>query len=73
MNALWLVIYLTFIRFIDLDDKDNPSYYDFYNFYGFYFQSSFDEGINYDLIETMNFLGILLVTFYGFSFSSIFL
>ena len=72
MNALWVVIYRTILCFFELDDKDDPSYYDFYNFYGFYFQSSFDEGINYDLIETMNFLGILLVRFYGFSISSLF-
>ena len=71
MNALWIVIYRTIFRVLDFDDKDDPSYYDFYNFYGFYFDSSFDEGINYDLIETMNFLGILLVKFYGFSISSL--
>ena len=72
MNALWIVIYRTILCFFELDDKDDPSYNDFYNFYGFYFKSSFDEGINYDLIETMNFLGILLVRFYGFSVSSLF-
>ena len=73
MNTLYVVIKRSIICYLDLEDKDDSSYYDFYtNFYGFYFKESMDEGIDYDLIETMSFLGTIFIRFYGFSISSVF-
>ena len=70
MTVLFEVIKRSFLCYLDMEDKDDKSYYEFYNFYGFYIKSAVEEGIDYDLIETMSFLGTILVKFYGFSISS---
>ena len=70
MNAVFEVTKRSIICYLNLEDKEDLSYYEFYHFYGFYINFSVDEGIDYDLIETMSFLGIIFVKFYGFSVSS---
>ena len=46
--------------------------YEFYNFYSYYFKESVNEGIDFDLMETMGFLGTILLNFSGFTVTSIF-
>ena len=46
--------------------------YEFYNFYSYYFSESVNEGIDFDLMEAMGFLGTLLLNFSGFTATSIF-
>ena len=72
MNVLYEVIKRAIVCYMDMDDKDDIEYYEFYNFYGFYFKSVVEGGFEYDLIETMSFLGTIFVKFYGFSISSAF-
>ena len=71
MNTLFEVILRAFICYFNREDKEDISYYDFYNFYSFYFKESIDEGIDFDLIEILGFLGLLFSKFYGFIISSI--
>ena len=70
MNAVGEVIKRSIVCYLGWDDEEEESYYEFNNFYGFYFKSSIEEGIDYDLIETMSFLGTIFIKFYGFSVSS---
>ena len=70
MNAIGEVIKRSIVCYLGWDDGEEESYYEFKNFYGFYFKSSIEEGIDYDLIETMSFLGTIFIKFYGFSVSS---
>ena len=70
MNALSEVISRAIKCYLDLEDKDDEEYYEFTNFYSFYFKFTIDEGIEFDLIETMSFLGIIFFKFYGFSVTS---
>ena len=46
--------------------------YEFYNFYSYYFSESVNEGIDFDLMEAMGFLGTLLLNFSGFTVTSFF-
>ena len=55
------------IRYYFYEDEDIS----FYNFYGYYFIKSLDEGINFDLMETMGFLGTVLLNFSGFTVTSV--
>ena len=71
MNALNEAIKRSIVCYLDWEDKEDKSYYEFYNFYSYYFKESINEGIEFDLIETMGFLGTLFVRFYGFRVSSI--
>ena len=45
--------------------------YKFYNFYSYYFEESVNEDIDFDLMETMGFLGTILLNFSGFTVTSI--
>ena len=70
MNALSEVINRAITCYFDLEDKEDKEYYEFTNFYSFYYKFTIDEGIEFDLIETMSFLGIIFFKFYGFSVTS---
>ena len=70
MNALFEAFKRSITCYLDLEDKEDKSYYEFYNFYSFYFKESINEGIEFDLIETMGFLGTIFFKFYGFRISS---
>ena len=71
MNALYEAIKRAIVCYLDWENKEDKSYYESYNFYSFYFKESINEGIEFDLIETMGFLGTIFVKFYGFRISSI--
>ena len=71
MNALYKALIGSIWCYFDWEDKEDKSYYDFYNFYSFYFKESINEGIEFDLIETMSFLGMIFYNFYGYKISSI--
>ena len=71
MNALYEVLKRSIVCYLDWEDKEDKSYYDFYNFYSYYFKESLNEGIEFDLIETMGFLGTIFFKFYGFRVTSI--
>jgi len=71
MNAVSEVLSRAITCYFDLEDKEDEEYYEFTNFYSFYYKFTIDEGIEFDLIETMSFLGIILVKFYGYSISSV--
>ena len=71
MNALSEVIWRAIWCYLDLEDKDDEEYYEFTHFFSFYYKFSIDEGIEFDLIETMSFLGIIFVKFYGYSIPSV--
>ena len=70
MNVLFVAIKRALICYFELDDKDDKSYYDFYNFYSYYFDESAKGGIDFDLIEILGFLGLILVKSMGFGASS---
>ena len=70
MNALSEVLNRAITCYFDFEDKEDEEYYEFTNFYSFYYKFAVDEGIEFDLIETMSFLGIIFVKFYGYSISS---
>ena len=70
MSAISEVIKRSIWCYLDLEDKEDKEYYEFDHFYGFYYKFSLDEGIDFDLIETMSFLGTIFVKFYGFTVSS---
>ena len=70
MNALSEVLKRSVLCYLDWENKEDKSYYDFYNFYSYYFKESINEGIEFDLIETMSFLGTIFVDFYGYKVSS---
>ena len=67
MNSLSKVLSNAFWSYIGFVDKED----DLYNFYSFYFKESICEGIEFDLIETMSFLGMIFYNFYGYKISSI--
>ena len=67
MNALSKVLSNSFWSYIGFVDKED----ELYNFYSFYFKESINEGIEFDLIETMSFLGMIFYEFYGYKVSSI--
>ena len=67
MNALFKVLSNSFLSYIGLEDKE----VDLYNFYSFYIKDTVNEGIEFDLIETMSFLGMIVYKFYGYKVSSI--
>ena len=67
MNALYKVLSNSFWSFLGFEDKED----ELYNFYSFYFKESINEGIDFDLIETMSFLGMIFYDFYGFKITSI--
>ena len=67
MNTLSKVLSNAFWSYIGFVDKED----DLYNFYSFYFKESICEGIEFDLIETMSFFGMIFYNFYGFKISSI--
>ena len=67
MNALFKVLSNAFWSYFGFVDKED----DLYNFYSFYFKESINEGIEFDLIETMSFLGMIFYNFYGYKISSI--
>ena len=71
MNAFSKALKSAIWCYFDWEDKEDKSSYDFYNFYSFYFKESKNEEIDFDLIETMSFLGMILYEFYGFSISSV--
>ena len=71
MNALSEVLSRAITCYFDFEDKEDEEYYEFTNFYSFYYKFTIDEGIEFDLIETMSFLGIIFVKFYGYSISSV--
>jgi len=52
--------------------EDEGETYEFYNFYSYYFTESVNEGIDFDLMETMGFLGTILLNFSGFTVTSVF-
>ena len=52
--------------------EDENEEYEFYNFYSYYFSESVNEGIDFDLMETMGFLGTILLNFSGFTVTSFF-
>ena len=70
MNALFEAFKRSITCYLDWEDKEDKTYYEFYNFYSFYFKESINEGIEFDLIETMGFLGTIFFKFYGFRISS---
>ena len=70
MNALYEALKRSIVCYLDWENKEDKSYYEFYNFYSYYFKESINEGIEFDLIETMGFLGTIFVKFYGFRISS---
>jgi len=70
-TALLKTLFNPFLIFLGLEDKEDKSIYDFYNFYSFYFKESINGGIEFDLIETMSFLGMVFYNFYGYKISSI--
>jgi len=67
MNALFKVLSNSFWSYLGLENKED----ELYNFYSFYFKESINEGIEFDLIETMSFLGMIFYDFYGYKISSI--
>ena len=67
MNALFKVLSNEFWSYIGLEDKED----ELYNFYSFYIKESINEGIEFDLIETMSFLGMIFYEFYGYKISSL--
>lgn len=70
MNVLYDCIKKSIICFLGKEDKEDQSFYDFYNFYGYYLKESINEDIEFDLIETMGFLGLIFYKFSGFTVSS---
>jgi len=70
MNVLWDTIKNSFKCYLDLEDKEDKSSYEFYNFYSYYFKSSLDEGVEFDLMETMGFLGTIFLKYLGFGIST---
>ena len=70
MNIFYESIKKAIICYMEWEDKDDKSSYDFYNFYDYYFKESINEGIEFDLIETMGFLGTIIYQFSGFTVSS---
>ena len=70
MNVLWDTIKKSFECYLDLEDKEDKSSYEFYNFYSYYFKSSLDEGVEFDLMETMGFLGTIFLKYLGFGIST---
>jgi len=71
MNILYETIVNSIKCYLNLEDKDENSSYEFYNFYSFYFKEAFGEGIDFDLMMTMDFVGSALYNYFGFKFSSI--
>ena len=69
MNALFKVLSNSFSSYFGFEDKED----DLYNFYSFYFKESINEGIEFDLIETMSFFGMIFYGFYGYKISSLLL
>ena len=67
MNALFKVLSNSFLSYFGFEDKED----DLYNFYNFYFKESINEGIEFDLIETMSFFGMIFYGFYGYKISSL--
>ena len=67
MNALFKVLSNSFSSYFGFEDKED----DLYNFYSFYFKESINEGIEFDLIETMSFFGMIFYGFYGYKISSL--
>ena len=67
MNALFKVWSNAFLSYFGFEDKED----DLYNFYSFYFKESINEGLEFDLIETMSFLGMIFYEFYGYKISSL--
>ena len=67
MNALYKVLSNLFWSYMGFENKED----ELYNFYSFYFKESINEGIEFDLIETMSFLGMIFYDFYGYEISSI--
>ena len=66
MNALHKVLSNSFWSFLGFEDRED----ELYNFYSFYFKESINEGIDFDLIETMSFFGMIFYDFYGFKITS---
>ena len=71
MNALFKAFISSVWCYFDWEDKEDKSYYNFYNFYSFYSKESINERIEFGLIETMSFFGIIVYEFYGYKASSI--
>ena len=69
MNFLYDAIKNSILSFFIKDEEEDKA---FYNFYGFYIKGSLDEGIDFDLMETMGFLGTILLNYSGFTATSIF-
>jgi len=70
MNVLYDAIKNSIKCYLDFEDKEDKSSYEFYNFYGYYLKSLLDGGIEFDLMETMGFLGTLFFKYLGFGISS---
>ena len=71
MNILYETIVNSIKCYLNLEDKDDHNSYEFYNFYSYYFKEAFGEGIDFDLMMTMDFVGAALYNYFGFKFSSL--
>ena len=68
MNIVYEAFKKSFYCYKGWEDDDEN--YEFYNFYGFYIKESLDEGIDFDLMATMSFLGAVVYRYSGFNWSS---
>ena len=71
MNILYGTIVNSIKCYLNIEDKEDNYSYEFYNFYSYYFKETFGEGIDFDLMMTMDFVGSALYNYFGFKFSSI--
>ena len=71
MNILYGTIINSIKCYLNIEDKSDNYSYEFYNFYSYYFKEAFGEGIDFDLMMTMDFVGAALYNYFGFKFSSI--
>ena len=71
MNILYGTIINSIKCYLNIEDKSDKYSYEFYNFYSYYFKETFGEGIDFDLMMTMDFVGAALYNYFGFKFSSI--
>ena len=68
MNILYEAIKQSILCNLGYEEEDQS--YEFYNFYGYYITESLNEGIDFDLMTTMSFLGALFFKYSGFIYSS---
>ena len=68
MNILWEAVKKSIYCHYGWEDEEEN--YEFYNFYSYYIKESIDEGIDFDLMTTMSFLGAVLYKYSGFIWSS---